>query len=124
MVGHRLLLSSLLSLALLAACYEVSDRAQIRSNAAEDSTIDISPSLVQRFARTNLDPEHREAVIVTLAPGTDTQSLQAAGMHIEHAMKNKSIVSGTLNADAFNKLRSLPGVDRIEPDGAMKALDP
>ncbi|ASJ73737.1 hypothetical protein [Granulosicoccus antarcticus] len=124
MAAYKIIASSLLLLTQLSACNDVSETTTDQSSAAEDSVIDISLDLTQRFSQTDLDPEHREAVIVTLTPGTDPQNLQAAGMRIEHTMKNRPIVSGTLNAAAFNDLRSLAGVERIERDGPMKALDP
>lgn len=122
MVTHKLVYFLLLSLTLLAACDKSPLNSQVQSSTTEDPTIDISTDLAERFARTDVNPEHREAVIVTLVPGTDLQTLQAAGMQIDNVMKTTSIVTGTVNAITFNKLKSLSGIERIESDGTMKAL--
>jgi hypothetical protein len=91
--------------------------------AGDDTMPTISAGLEERFRAHGDDPSYTEGVIVTLAPGVDPSVLELAGMRIAHVMRNTPVVSGTINAAAFAAISTLDGVERIEADGTMRALD-
>jgi len=84
---------------------------------------EISESLRARFRHYADEPSHSEAVIVTLGPGGSAAALQAAGMEVDHELRNQPIVSGRVTSAALEALEAERGVLRVEPDGEMRALD-
>lgn len=83
---------------------------------------EVSAELRASFVAHANDPEHLEPVIVTLRPGTDTTLLEIPGMLIENRLRNRPIVAGKMNAEAFALLSQSDNVVRIEPDSEMHAL--
>jgi hypothetical protein len=85
--------------------------------------IKIAESLARSFEEHANDPEHREAVIVTLNSDADASELARRGMAVTRKMKNQPIVMGTVDAAALKALSEWDGVTRIEGDSAdMHAL--
>ena len=66
---------------------------------------------------------HREQVIVTLRRDADVSKLETMGMEISNRMGNLPIVCGTIDANAFKAISGWDGIERIEPDSEMRALD-
>lgn len=62
------------------------------------------------------------AVIVTVEPGLDSDSLVSAGLVVTHRVERINIVSGTLRCADIERVAALPGVVRIEADAPMRAL--
>jgi len=83
---------------------------------------DIDQALKHRFSAHADDPDHREAVIVTLAAGGDARALERAGMRVEHAMSARPIVSGSIDARTLEALAAMDDVVRVELDSSMRAL--
>jgi hypothetical protein len=83
---------------------------------------EISKQLQECFHAESDDPNHVEAVIVTLAPDADVAQLKHTGMHIERTMRNLPIVTGKIDAAALHALSLLDGVVRVELDSTMRAL--
>jgi hypothetical protein len=81
---------------------------------------DISPTLLERFA--GQADGHREAVIVTLQPGTGIDELTTAGLDVSATMRDGTIVAGTLDASGVRALGDMDSVVRVESDGEMHAL--
>lgn len=84
---------------------------------------EISEELRRRFDTPADKPGHREAVVVTLHADANTDALRRAGLEIVYAMRNRPIVTGTVDAAGLAALAELETVARIEPDGEMHALD-
>jgi hypothetical protein len=84
---------------------------------------DVTAELRERFEAHAANPDHVEAVIVTLAADAEAAALEAAGMVVERRILSMPIVAGTIDAEALALIERLPGVVRIEPDGEMRALD-
>jgi hypothetical protein len=83
---------------------------------------EISKQLQERFRAESNNPDHVEAVIVTLAADADVAQLKHTGMLIEKTMRNLPIVTGKIDAAALSALSLLGSVVRIELDSTMRAL--
>jgi hypothetical protein len=81
---------------------------------------EISPTLLERFS--GQADGHREAVIVTLQPGTGIDELTSAGLDVSATMRDGTIVTGTLDASGVHALGDMDSVVRVESDGEMHAL--
>lgn len=85
---------------------------------------DISPELCRRFDQNTDSPDHREEVIVTLAPDGDAEDLKRLGMEITSQMRNVPIVTGSITVITLTALSGLESVVRVEMDSPdMRALD-
>lgn len=84
---------------------------------------EIAAELRERLDAEVADPDHVEAVIVTLAADADAGALEAAGMIVERRILSMPIIAGRIDAATLARLEHLPGVLRIEPDGEMHTLD-
>jgi hypothetical protein len=82
---------------------------------------EISRTLLERFS--GQAAGHREAVIVTLQPGTGIDDLASAGLDVSATMLDGTIVAGTLDASGVRALGDMDSVVRVESDGEMHALD-
>lgn len=67
-------------------------------------------------------PEHREAVLITLAEGADPEELRDAGVETTFVTRGGNIVAGRMTAEALSHARELGGVLKIESDDQMHAL--
>ena len=74
---------------------------------------EISPTLLERFAGQGAG--HREAVIVTLQPGTGLEELTGAGLDVSATMRDGTIVTGTVDASGVNALGDMDSVVRESP---------
>lgn len=81
-----------------------------------------SSGLISVFERHRDDPDHREAIIVTVEAGCSLADV--AGLDVQGTARGGTIVMGTATADAVRTLETRDGVVRVEHDaGDMRALD-
>lgn len=83
---------------------------------------EVSAALIEKFRQHSGDPEHREAVIVTLGPGGSVDELAKKGVAVTMSTRDGKIVAGTVNASALDAVAALDPVIRIEPEGEVHAL--
>ena len=81
----------------------------------------VSEALTERFAG-DMDPDHREAVVMTVESGTDRKALEDAGIELTFVSNDERIVAGSVDALALEQAAVLPGVLTIEADGEVRAL--
>lgn len=84
--------------------------------------VEVSATLIERFRQHAGDPEHREAVIVTLGPNGHLDDLVEKGLAVSMSARGGTIVAGTVDAAQCDAVAAVPSVIRIEPDGEMNAL--
>jgi hypothetical protein len=83
----------------------------------------IDDALTERFQRHAGDHQHRESVIVTLAPGGKVEELADLGMAVTMSTRDGRIVAGTVTRKACDTISRLGSVLRVEPEGEMHALE-
>jgi hypothetical protein len=81
----------------------------------------VSQGLLEQFAG-NVDPDHREAVVMTVESGTEREALEGAGIKVTFVSRDERIVAGSIDAVALERATGLPGVLTIEADGEVRAL--
>lgn len=81
----------------------------------------VSEKLTERFAG-DVDPDHREAVVMTVESGTDRKALEDAGIDVTFVSNDQRIVAGSVDAGALERAAALSGVLTIEADGEVRAL--
>lgn len=81
----------------------------------------VSEALNERFAG-DVEPDHREAVVMTVESGTDRKALERAGIELTFVSNDERIVAGSVDAVALEQAAALPGVLTIEADGEVRAL--
>lgn len=84
-------------------------------------TAKVSEGLIERLGA-DVPAHHREAVIMTVEPGTGREVLEGAGIEITFVSRDGRIVAGSTDAVALERAAALPGVLSIEADGEVRAL--
>lgn len=75
--------------------------------------------------------EHSDAVAVVVTVADDRlddldairDALTQAGLRVTQVLSGAGIISGTLAADGVQRLRAVPGVQDVETDAPMRALE-
>lgn len=83
----------------------------------------IDSELTSRFRSRADEPSAREAVLVTCDPPVAREALESAGMDVRFVSGDGRISAGLVDRAGLDRLADLPGVQAIEADTEMHALD-
>jgi len=83
----------------------------------------VSEDLCAEFDKRKDDSSYEEQVVITLKKDAPRPDFSASGITLVSEMKNAPIVVARVNGAGLNALSKLDGVERIERDGEMRALD-
>ena len=83
----------------------------------------ISEDLSAAFNREGIPETHRERVIITLSEtGMSMDMSTIAGVTVINRMQNVPVVVAEIDATGLAALADNPAIERVEPDGEMRAL--
>jgi len=83
----------------------------------------VGSELAARFEAHSEEPSHREQVLITLGNAVSRATLVACGLDVRFISRDGRIVAGSLDATGLKSVAELPGVEQIEADTEMHALN-
>jgi len=97
---------------------------EVSKEDAKDSamTASISPDLLATFEQGEEDSAIAQRVIITLNETSGAHTLNAVqGVKVINTMQGAPIVIAEVNAQGLKALSENPAIERVEPDGEMRA---
>lgn len=83
----------------------------------------ISEDLAAAFSREGVSETHRERVIITLNDKAAADAMaETAGIKVINRMQSLPMIVAEIDASGLSTLASDPAIQRVEPDGEMRAL--
>ena len=83
----------------------------------------ISEDVSAVFSKDGLAETHRERVIITLTETGKSMDISTMdGVTVISRMQNLPVVVAEIDAKGLTSLADNPAIERVEPDGEMRAL--